>query len=64
MAWRTSQDQNADLFQFHYGSIKIQFGCNERHALRVFQFHYGSIKIYNQIFAVQDDQVSIPLWFD
>ena len=33
------------LFQFHYGSIKIELTWDDESTLQKFQFHYGSIKM-------------------
>ena len=35
----------AMVFQFHYGSIKIQLISISVRQIKRFQFHYGSIKI-------------------
>ena len=43
------------VFQFHYGSIKIDLFSNFFFAIFVFQFHYGSIKIRLPIVLLTSD---------
>ena len=56
---------NADMFQFHTGSIKR--GVEKYGILRtdLFQFHTGSIKsILERNLEYAKFNVSIPHWFD
>ena len=55
---------NAQLFQFHYGTIKSQ--AAQRYSLwqDAFQFHYGTIKSAVETFSELRSQISIPLWYD
>ena len=55
----------SSVFQFHYGTIKRQYGGRRKLAEKLFQFHYGTIKSSLGIRGMSVYMpISIPLWYD
>ena len=51
-------------FQFLYGSIKSDTDGATSEGGITFQFLYGSIKRAHHSAHSQDEEISIPVWFD
>ena len=52
------------IFQFHYGTIKSILGGADVVISFIFQFHYGTIKRYTNLHKEEQNDISIPLWYD